>query len=43
MSTSAGPKTLYDKIWDKHVVRENEDGTSLIYIDRHLVLSPELF
>ena len=46
MSTSAGPKTLYDKIWDKHVVRENEDGTSLIYIDRHLVhevTSPQAF
>ena len=46
MSTSAGPKTLYDKIWDAHVVRENEDGTSLIYIDRHLVhevTSPQAF
>ena len=46
MSTSAGPKTLYDKIWDKHVVRENDDGTSLIYIDRHLVhevTSPQAF
>ncbi|MDC0994064.1 3-isopropylmalate dehydratase large subunit [bacterium] len=30
-------KTLYDKIWDAHVVREEADGTSLIYIDRHLV------
>ena len=37
MSTSAGPQTLYDKIWDKHVVRHNDDGTHLIYIDRHLV------
>ncbi len=46
MSTSVGPKTLYDKIWDKHVVRVNEDGTSLIYIDRHLVhevTSPQAF
>ena len=31
------PKTLYDKIWDAHVAHEAEDGTSLLYIDRHLV------
>jgi 3-isopropylmalate/(R)-2-methylmalate dehydratase large subunit len=30
-------KTLYDKLWDSHVVRTEEDGTGLIYIDRHLV------
>lgn len=30
-------KTLYDKLWDSHLVRTEEDGTSLIYIDRHLV------
>jgi 3-isopropylmalate/(R)-2-methylmalate dehydratase large subunit len=30
-------KTLYDKIWDAHVVRTDEDGTTLLYIDRHLV------
>ncbi|MDD2465530.1 MAG: 3-isopropylmalate dehydratase large subunit [Desulfobulbus sp.] len=39
-------KTLYDKLWDAHVVRENENGTSLIYIDRHLVhevTSPQAF
>ena len=39
-------KTLYDKLWDAHVVRENEDGTSLLYIDRHLVhevTSPQAF
>ncbi len=39
-------KTLYDKIWDDHLVQENEDGTSLIYIDRHLVhevTSPQAF
>ena len=39
-------KTLYDKIWDAHVVREEEDGTSLLYIDRHLiheVTSPQAF
>jgi 3-isopropylmalate/(R)-2-methylmalate dehydratase large subunit len=40
------PKTLYDKIWDAHVVHEAEDGTSLLYIDRHLVhevTSPQVF
>ena len=39
-------KTLYDKLWDAHVVRENDDGTCLIYIDRHLVhevTSPQAF
>ena len=30
-------KTLYDKLWDSHVVRMEDDGTALIYIDRHLV------
>jgi 3-isopropylmalate/(R)-2-methylmalate dehydratase large subunit len=41
-----GPRTLYDKIWDDHVVETQEDGTSLIYIDRHLVhevTSPQAF
>ena len=33
----SAPKTLYDKIWDAHVVHEEEDGTCLLYIDRHLV------
>ncbi|MDF2235030.1 3-isopropylmalate dehydratase large subunit [Albimonas sp. CAU 1670] len=33
---STGPKTLYDKIWDSHVVHEAEDGTCLLYIDMHL-------
>ncbi|MEI4261483.1 3-isopropylmalate dehydratase large subunit [Roseovarius sp. D0-M9] len=40
------PKTLYDKIWDAHLVHEADDGTSLIYIDRHLVhevTSPQAF
>ena len=40
------PKTLYDKIWDAHLVHEAEDGTALIYIDRHLVhevTSPQAF
>ena len=39
-------KTLYDKLWDAHVVRDNGDGTVLIYIDRHLVhevTSPQAF
>ncbi|MBH10463.1 MAG: 3-isopropylmalate dehydratase large subunit [Candidatus Marinimicrobia bacterium] len=39
-------KTLYDKLWDSHLVLENEDGTSLLYIDRHLiheVTSPQAF
>ncbi len=30
-------KTLYDKLWDSHLVREEADGTAMIYIDRHLV------
>src|SRR5438309_11036759 len=29
--------TLYDKLWDSHVVHQEEDGTALLYIDRHLV------
>src|SRR5687768_15207950 len=40
------PRTLYDKIWDDHLVHEAEDGTALIYIDRHLVhevTSPQAF
>ncbi len=39
-------RTLYDKIWDDHLVANNPDGTSLIYIDRHLVhevTSPQAF
>jgi len=39
-------KTLYDKLWDAHVVRTEDDGTALIYIDRHLiheVTSPQAF
>jgi 3-isopropylmalate/(R)-2-methylmalate dehydratase large subunit len=31
------PKTLYDKLWDAHEVRRNDDGTSILYIDRHLL------
>ncbi len=39
-------KTLYDKIWDAHIAHEDEDGTCLLYIDRHLVhevTSPQAF
>ncbi len=39
-------KTLYDKLWDDHVVRCDENGTCLLYIDRHLVhevTSPQAF
>ncbi len=39
-------KTLYDKLWDSHVVRKEEDGTTLLYIDRqlvHEVTSPQAF
>ncbi|MDV7270551.1 3-isopropylmalate dehydratase large subunit [Thioclava sp. A2] len=42
----SAPKTLYDKIWDAHVVSQDEDGTCLLYIDRHLVhevTSPQAF
>ena len=40
------PRTLFDKIWDSHLIEEQEDGTCLIYIDRHLVhevTSPQAF
>jgi 3-isopropylmalate/(R)-2-methylmalate dehydratase large subunit len=40
------PRTLFDKIWDSHVVERMEDGTCLLYIDRHLtheVTSPQAF
>ena len=39
-------RTLYDKIWDEHVVHTEDDGTSVLYIDRHLVhevTSPQAF
>lgn len=39
-------RTLYDKLWDEHVIRTEEDGTALLYIDRHLVhevTSPQAF
>ena len=44
MSTSS--RTLYDKLWDEHVVRTEPDGTAILYIDRHLVhevTSPQAF
>jgi 3-isopropylmalate/(R)-2-methylmalate dehydratase large subunit len=40
------PRTLFDKIWDSHVVERQDDGTCLLYIDRHLVhevTSPQAF
>ena len=39
-------KTIYDKIWESHVVSTNDDGTTILYIDRHLVhevTSPQAF
>ena len=46
MTDAAKPRTLYDKIWDEHLVHEAEDGTCVLYIDRHLVhevTSPQAF
>ena len=40
------PQTLYDKIWNEHIVHQQDDGTTLIYVDRHLiheVTSPQAF
>ena len=40
------PRTLYQKIWDDHVIDQSDEGTCLIYIDRHLVhevTSPQAF
>src|SRR5271155_3977938 len=40
------PRTLYDKIWDDHVIETQSEGSSLLYIDRHLVhevTSPQAF
>jgi len=44
--TTTMPQTLYDKLWDAHVVHQGPDGTCLLYIDRHLVhevTSPQAF
>ena len=47
VETSSGTaRTIYDKIWDDHVVYQQDDGTCLLYIDRHLVhevTSPQAF
>ena len=43
---SHAARTLYDKLWDSHLVRQEPDGTALVYIDRHLVhevTSPQAF
>ena len=40
------PRTLYDKIWNEHLVHQQDDGTSLLFVDRHLiheVTSPQAF
>ena len=40
------PLTLYDKIWREHIVHQHDDGTTLLYVDRHLiheVTSPQAF
>ena len=40
------PQTIYDKIWNDHLVHQQEDGTSLLFVDRHLVhevTSPQAF
>ncbi len=45
-NTNTNAKTLYDKLWDMHTIHTNEDGTTLIYIDRqllHEVTSPQAF
>src|SRR5215467_5060273 len=42
----AKPRTLFDKIWDNHLVHQQDDGTCLLYIDRHMVhevTSPQAF
>ncbi|MEM8786981.1 MAG: 3-isopropylmalate dehydratase large subunit [Pseudomonadota bacterium] len=44
--SNSAPRTLYDKVWDAHLVHEADDGTGLLYIDRHLVhevTSPQAF
>ena len=40
------PLTLYEKIWNEHIVHQQDDGTTLLYVDRHLiheVTSPQAF
>jgi len=36
-------RTLYDKLWDSHLVKQNSDGSSLIYIDRHVLHEAKSF
>jgi 3-isopropylmalate/(R)-2-methylmalate dehydratase large subunit len=46
LSPAPTARTLYDKIWDEHVVHSEDDGTTVLYIDRHLVhevTSPQAF
>jgi len=46
VGTAAMQRTLYDKLWDAHVVHQESDGTAILYIDRHLlheVTSPQAF
>jgi 3-isopropylmalate/(R)-2-methylmalate dehydratase large subunit len=46
MATESAPRTLYEKIWDAHIVQQRDDGTALLYVDRHLVhevTSPQAF
>lgn len=46
MTAIPNPRTLYDKLWDDHVIAERDDGTTLLYIDRHLaheVSTPQSF
>ena len=45
-ANNTGAKTLYDKIWDTHLVDRQDDGACIIYVDRHLVhevTSPQAF
>ena len=40
------PQTLYDKIWNEHIVHQQDNGITLLYVDRHLiheVTSPQAF
>jgi 3-isopropylmalate/(R)-2-methylmalate dehydratase large subunit len=46
VQSQSKPRTLFDKIWDSHVVQQDADGTAVLYIDRHLVhevTSPQAF
>ena len=46
LESSMSQRTVYDKLWDSHLVKQNEDGSALLYIDRHIlheVTSPQAF